>query len=199
VDTFEGQAWIGVIPFWMSEVRLRFLPVIPYTTRFPEVNVRTYVKGNEKPGIFFITLDAANPFIVNVAKLWYHLPYYTADMSIEPRTDTIHFSSERRNSALTHRFRSSYRPVSPPFTAKAGTLEHWLTERYRFYCRCPRTHRVYQGDIFHEPWELQRAQAEIAFNTLTDEYGFAATAPPLAHYCRGVKARVWSVYRFAGT
>ncbi len=193
VDTFEGQAWIGVIPFWISAVQLRFLPVMRHAFRFPEVNVRTYVTENKKPGVFFLTLDAAHPLVVNVAKLWYHLPYYTADMSIERRADTIHFQSERRNSPAARRFQCRYRPVSPPFAARTGTLEHWLTERYRFYCRCPRNHRVYQGDVWHRPWELQRADAEIAVNTLVDEYGFnlPATAPPLVHYSRGVNARVW--------
>jgi uncharacterized protein len=194
VDTFDGTAWIGVIPFEMSEIRLRFLPVIPYTVPFSEINVRTYVKADGKPAVFFLTLDASNLIALRAARWWYHLPYHHAGMTIKQTTEGIYFRSERKGAA--QRFEGMYRPDSEPFTARQGTIEHWLTERYRFYCSCRLTRRIYGGDIYHEPWWLQAAQAVIRDNTMTDLYGVEMpTAPVYLHYARGVKAWIWRCRR----
>lgn len=195
VDTFDGAAWIGVIPFEMSEIRLRFLPVIPYTVPFPEMNVRTYVIADGKPAVFFLSLDASNLVAIRAARWWYHLPYHHANMAFQRTAEGISFQSERKGAAP--RFEGIYRPDSEPFTARQGTLEHWLTERYRFACMCSRTNRVYVGDIYHEPWALQEAQADIRNNTMLDKYGIGApNAPAHLHYARGTKAWIWRCRRF---
>jgi uncharacterized protein YqjF (DUF2071 family) len=196
VDTFDGVAWIGVIPFEMSEIRLRFLPVIPFTVPFPEINVRTYVTAGGKPAVFFLTLDASNLIALSAARWWYHLPYHQAKMTIKRTEEGIYFRSERTGAA--QRFEGTYSPNSEPFTARQGTIEHWLTERYRFYCSCRSTHRVYGGDIYHEPWRLQAAQAVIRENTMFDAYGLGLPKDPLhLHYARGTKARIWRCRRMA--
>jgi uncharacterized protein YqjF (DUF2071 family) len=196
LDTYDGQAWIGIIPFELNLIRLRFLPVIPYTVPFPEVNVRTYVKVNGKPAVFFITLDASNPFSLQAARLWYHLPYYRAKMSLNLREDSVSFQSERMNAGHPAVFSATYGPTSPPFFSKKGSIEYWLTERYVFACRCPRSQRVYWGEIHHDPWELQQAYVEIAANTLTDGYRLSLSkAPALVHYSRGTEAFIWRCRR----
>ncbi|UYZ11737.1 DUF2071 domain-containing protein [Brevibacillus sp. WF146] len=197
VDIFDGMAWIGVIPFEMSEIRLRFLPVIPYTVPFPEINVRTYVIAGGKPAVFFLTLDASNPVAIRAATWTYHLPYYPAGMTIKRTAAGIDFHSERKGGV--QRFDAIYRPTSEPFTARPGSIEHWLTERYRFCCVCRRTQRIYGGDIYHEPWRLQVAQAVIRENTMADLYGAEMSKAPVhLHYAQGVKAWIWRCRRMFG-
>lgn len=144
VDTFQGQSWISIIPFRMSRIRIKCMPVIPFTSTFPEINVRTYVKENNKSGVFFITLDASNPFVTMIAKLWYRLPYFHAKMTFLEKNQHIEFNSRRdRSSEIAEEFIGSYRPISQPFYAESGTIEHWLTERYTLYCKCSRSNNIY--------------------------------------------------------
>jgi uncharacterized protein YqjF (DUF2071 family) len=197
IDTFDGQAWISVIPFLMSGIRLRFLPIIPYTSTFPEINVRTYVKANNKPGVFFITLDAANSLALHIAKIWYHLPYYKAKMSFQDKGQNIEFWSRRLDSSHSEiKFHGNYRPISPPFAAQKGTIEHWLTERYIFYCRSSYNNKIYYGEVYHEPWELQTAEAEISSNTMTQAlHPTLPQIPALLQYSRGVQALIWPLHQ----
>ncbi len=112
VDTFDGWAWVGVVPFWMDRVRLRGLPAIPGASRFPELNLRTYVRSQSTrvPGVYFFSLDAANPAAVAVARARFHLPYYWARMSVEEKPDgLIHYTSRRLLSPSPVRFRAQYR------------------------------------------------------------------------------------------
>ena len=85
IDTFDGQAWIAVVPFRMSGVRLRATPALPWLSAFPELNVRTYVVADRKPGVWFFSLDARNPAAVAIARAWFHLPYFRARMKCEDR------------------------------------------------------------------------------------------------------------------
>ena len=82
IDKFQGEAWIGVVPFRMSGVRLRATPALPTLSAFPELNVRTYVTHGGKPGVWFFSLDAANAIAVSVARAWFHLPYFNARMTL---------------------------------------------------------------------------------------------------------------------
>ncbi|MGH9532327.1 MAG: YqjF family protein, partial [Terriglobales bacterium] len=97
LDLYDGSAWVGVIPFFMSGIRLRGLPLFPGTSAFAEVNVRTYVRFRGQPGVYFFSLDAASFFAVRTARLWYHLPYFHARMSVENQGDTVRYSSQRRD------------------------------------------------------------------------------------------------------
>src|SRR5947209_7678700 len=96
LDTFDGKAWVGVIPFWMSAVRARFLPPLPGVSRFPELNARTYVTYNGKPGVYFFSLDAARRAAVWGARSFYHLPYFYAAMKAARHGGRIHYSSVRQ-------------------------------------------------------------------------------------------------------
>jgi len=191
VDTYDGQAWISVIPFLMSGIRLRVCPVIPYTSTFTEINVRTYVKSKTQAGVFFLTLDASNPLVTRIAKAWYRLPYYHAKMSFQQQREQIEFRSSRMGFVPAD-FYGRYRPVDKCFHPREGTIEHWLTERYIHYCKCAATSQVFHGEVFHQPWKLQEAKAEIDINTMTQNLNITlSNQPTLVYYSRGVEALIW--------
>ena len=196
LDTFDGVAWIGVVPFRMSHVRLRGLPALPWLSAFPELNVRTYVTVEDKPGVYFFSLDAGNLVAVAVARWWFHLPYFRARMTCTSDGRSVSYRSSR-----THRgapgaeFVGRYRPCGDVFRTVFGTLEHWLTERYCLYA-ADTDHCIYRGDIHHQPWPLQPAEAEIAVNTMADAHNVALpNTPPLLHFARQLDVIVWSPRR----
>jgi uncharacterized protein len=186
LDTFEGMAWIAVVPFRMSGIRGRFLPPIPGTAAFLELNVRTYVLGGpqhqDKPGVWFFSLDAEHPLAVRAARLAFYLPYMDAQMQQQKQGHSWHYHSTRTHwrepSAI---FQANYRPSGPVFSAQPASLEHWLTERYCLYS-ADQTGRVYRGDIWHQPWPLQPCEVELKHNSMTQALGIALDGPPLAHY-----------------
>lgn len=192
LDTINGQAWIAVLPFWMSGIRARGCPPVPFTSSFAEINVRTYVHDAERPAVFFMSLDADNVLGTTIARHTYHLPYTHSRIRLTHHGDTIDFASDRTD----HRdppamFAGSYRPVSEVFQARPGSLEHWLVERYRFYT-VNRQGDIYRGDIQHAPWPLQRARAEVRGNTMALSHNVELPAvAPLLHYARRIDATFW--------
>ncbi|WML46620.1 DUF2071 domain-containing protein [Neobacillus sp. PS3-34] len=193
IDTYEGKAWIGVVPFQMSGIRLRNLPEIPYTSTFPELNVRTYVTyRGEKPGVFFFSLDAANLVAVKTARKFFRLPYYYADILVEKEKETVFYHSKRRDSSDQFIFKGNYTPVSARFEAELNSIDYWLTERYCLYT----THhnRLYRGEISHQPWQLQLANAEISMNSMVDIPGFSpCDSQPLLHYSNRLDVLLWGL------
>jgi uncharacterized protein YqjF (DUF2071 family) len=191
LDTYGGQAWIGVVPFRMSGVRLRGLPAIRGTAAFPELNVRTYVTQGGKPGVYFFSLDAGNPLAVQVARSWFHLPYYRARMSAEWRDGWLHYRSERTHrGAPSASLAARYRPTSEPEPAQPGSLADFLTSRYALYIA--RRGKVIRREIDHIAWPLQSAEAIIATNTMLDQ--IPLTIPetePLLHFSRRLDVVVW--------
>jgi len=191
LDTFDGQAWIGVVPFHMTGIRLRFTPALPGLSAFPELNVRTYATVGGKPGVVFFSLDAANRVAVAAARRWFHLPYVHAHMRSRPDGEAIDYVSEREGSPAT--FRGRYGPSGPVVRAPPGSLDHWLTERYCLYVADG--HGVlYRGEIHHAPWPLQPAWAEIAVNTMVEPTGLhLPETAPLLHFSRRLDVRVWGL------
>jgi uncharacterized protein YqjF (DUF2071 family) len=197
VDTFEGQAWLAVVPFRMTGVRLRGAPAVPWLSAFPELNVRTYVTLGEKPGVWFFSLDAGNSLAVAIARAWFHLPYFRARMSCAERDGWIHYQSERtHNGAPAAELNCRYRPVGDVFSPQRGTLEYFLTERYCLYTTDARG-RVIRCEIHHPPWPLQRAEAEPAQNSMTGSLGIALTSRPLLHFVRRQDVLVWPPEKIA--
>jgi uncharacterized protein YqjF (DUF2071 family) len=177
VDTFQNQAWIGVVPFRMSGIRLRATPALPRLSAFPELNVRTYVTHGGKPGVWFFSLDAANAIAVSVARAWFHLPYFNAKMQCETRNGWIEYESERTHrNAPKASLRARYRPTGETFHARPGTLEYFLTERYCLYAADAKG-QISRGEIQHAPWPLQPAQAEFHRNTMIESMECGAPAP----------------------
>lgn len=194
IDTFGGMAWIGIIPFLMNGFKLKYTPT-SYPFAFPEINVRTYVKANGSPAIYFITLDAADPFVVNVAKRWYHLPYFHGEMSLRRKGRAFLFQSRRKKPAKpVATFQGEFYPISDGFIPREGSIEHWLAERYVYFTKCPLLNKVYGGEVYHEPWTLQKARAQIHVNTMGHAYDLELPNPPqYMHYARGVEAQIGRV------
>lgn len=189
LETFEGRAWLGITPFEMDRVRLRFGPALPGLSTFPELNVRTYVSAGGKAGIWFFSLDAANFLAVRTARLVYGLPYFHASMSLARRGDTIHFHSRRSSSTDPVRLRVEYAPTGPVQPALPGTLEHWLVERYCLYST--RGRRLYRGEIHHDPWPLQAGTAQVLANTMTDPLPVPLAGEPRVHFAKRLDVVGW--------
>jgi uncharacterized protein YqjF (DUF2071 family) len=160
LETHDGSAWLGITPFLLTGFRLRGLPPVPGISTFEELNVRTYVTRDDKPGIWFFTLDAASTLAVEGAKRLYRLPYHRAHMRYERRGGAVHYESARTGAAFSGR----YEGAGPFFHAGPGTLEYFLTERYCLYSTDGS--RTFRADIHHPPWDLQHGEARIDLNTM---------------------------------
>lgn len=190
VDRHGGTAWITVACFRMDDAGLRGGLRTPGTTRFPELNVRTYVTMDNKPGVWFWSLDAPSPLAVAAGRA-VRLPYRLARMDLRSGNGTLRFASTRRDGAS---FRASYHPTAPPGTAATGSLDAWLTERYCLYAE--RRGRVWRQEIHHPPWPLQPVDAAVTVRGLTP---FAPDAlrgrPARMHYARRLDVVAWSPER----
>lgn len=196
IDTYEGSAWIGVVPFRMSAVRLRGMPGVPGMRAFPELNLRTYVRVGQKPGVWFFSLDAANSPAVAIARAWFDLPYFRARMRCDPRGDDVDYDSERTHTgARAATWRGVFGPRGSVELARPGSLEHWLTERYCLYARSKRG-RLTRGEIHHAPWPLQPAHAEVEADTIAAAAGITLVgrAPSLV-FARRLDVRIWAPRR----
>jgi uncharacterized protein len=188
LDLFDGQAWIGIVPFRMSGIRPRFLPALPWISAFEELNVRTYVVRDGKPGVFFFSLDAANPVAVRIARPVFHLPYFDAKMSLKYDGDWIDYRSTRTDrGAPSAEFSARYRPTGPVFRVAPGSLEEWLTERYCLYAQ-DRSGRVWRTEIHHPPWPVQPAECEFLVNTMTA----LPETKPLLQFSRQLDIVAWA-------
>ncbi len=205
LDTFGAEGWIGVVPFRMEGVMRRPLPDVPGLSAFPELNVRTYVVRDGKPGVWFFSLDATQPLAVWAARRLFDLPYHLADMSCRPLDPSaeppdsagpgLEYGCARLRSKA--RFAARYGPSSPVFRATPGSLEHWLTERYCLYARS-REGALSRSEVHHQPWPLQAAWAEIGQDTMVAPLGLPAPqAAPLLHFARRLDVVVWSPERLA--
>jgi uncharacterized protein len=194
LDTYDGQAWVGVVPFRMTNVRLRALPAVPTAGEFPELNVRTYVVAQRKPGVLFVSLDAGSALAVLAARTAFLLPYFTARFEVERTSDTIHYESRRlRSGGAPVELATRYRPVGPVFRAAPGSLEDWLTARYCLYTS-GRFGRLYRAEIHHAPWPLQVAEAEFTRNTMASAQGIALpNVAPLLHYAARLDMLAWPI------
>jgi uncharacterized protein YqjF (DUF2071 family) len=193
LDLFDGRAWVGVVPFYMSNVKLRgFLPF--GATQFPELNVRTYVRHRGDAGVYFFSLDATSWTAVRGARITYRLPYYDAAMSLERDGDAIEYRSRRTHrGAPPAEFNGRYQPTSEPFFAEKGSLEHWLTERYCLLT-VGRRGRPLRGDIHHLPWPLQRAEADIRVQTMASAAGIALPdEKPHLLFAREIPVLIWPI------
>lgn len=192
IDTFDGRAYIGIVPFLMEDVAPRGLPAIPRLSAFPEVNVRTYVRREGIDGVWFLSLDASNRIAVEGARLGFHLPYFYASMSIDGGGDTVHFRSKRRD--RRHRAASldvRYRPTGPVELAAPGSLEDWLTARYRLFAVDGRG-RLSRTEIRHAPWPLRPASAEFWVESLAAAHGISLPhSPPHLLFAERLDVRAW--------
>lgn len=196
LDTWEGKAWVGVVPFRMQGVRPRLAPTVPWLSAFPELNVRTYVKvrdhGVDKTGVYFFSLEAANPVAVAIARSTFKLPYFHARMALTEKAGTIHYRSHRTHrNAPAAEFVGNYAPTGAVYQSASGSFDAWLTERYALYTVDQRG-RVYIGEIHHIPWPLQPATATIELDTMAQASGLTLPAvAPVLHFVRHLDVVVW--------
>jgi uncharacterized protein YqjF (DUF2071 family) len=195
LDLIEGSAWVGVTPFEVRGLRPRGVPPPPVLSHFPELNVRTYVTLDRRPGIYFFSLDAASGPAVAVARRLYRLPYFRARMRVTEARGWLRYASERTDRVgPPAAFAARYRPTGEVFRPSPGTLAHALTERYCLYTLDSRR-QVRRADIHHPPWPLQTAEAEIERNTMAAGLPVALADPPLLHFARRQDVVFWPLTR----
>jgi uncharacterized protein YqjF (DUF2071 family) len=188
LDTYDGRCWVAVAPFHMSGIRGRYMPPIPGGSALAELNVRTYVSYDSKPGVYFFSLDAASRLAVWAARAFYKLPYYFSRMSVQEHDGWFHYTAWRRESPAE--FQGRYRPVSTVELRAPGSLEHWFSERYCLYTVW--RGRVFRCEIHHARWPLQDAEAEISINTMAAAAGLTAPSRiPLLHYSKQLDVLIW--------
>jgi hypothetical protein len=198
LDTYDGMAWLAVVPFRMSKVRTRFSPPVPGANEFLELNVRTYVHLNGVPGVWFFSLDATNALAVWVARTVFNLPYLRADMHLEIFSTQLHeFSAQRTHAgAPTAHFRATWQ-VGPPLPpAEPGSLAFFLTERYCLYTSNQAQTKLYQGRVAHAPWPLATAQVLHYESSLIESQGLPTPAgSPVVHAAGPVSVELWPMQR----
>jgi uncharacterized protein YqjF (DUF2071 family) len=191
IEEHDGSAWLGITPFRVTGLRARGLLPLPYLSSFLEANVRTYVRAEEKPGIWFFSLDASTRFAVEAARRTYKLPYFHARMSATKRGEWIDYESARIDEA-GRVLSGSYRPDGATFNAEPGSLEWFLAERYCLYTRDENT--LYRAEIHHELWDLQPAEAEIELASVAP---LELPGDALCHFARRQDVVIWPLEQIA--
>ncbi len=185
LQEFDGSAWIGLVPFRMAGVMRRPFPDLPFFSSFPELNLRTYVEFEEKPGVWFFSLDADSWPMVVGGRWIYGLPYFSALMQHHCQDGWHNFSSIRRGGEA--RFAAKYRPTGEARFPSAGSFEHWATERYCLYALSKRR-EISRVEVHHGPWPLQPGEVLIEECSMLSAAGITALSDePLTHFSTGVQ------------
>ena len=202
LDTYQGWAYVGLVPFFMTGVRPARLPAVPWLSHFPETNVRTYVhrKGRD-PGVWFLSLEAANPVAVALGRSWFHLPYFHARMKIEELGDkgSLRYTSQRRSSVSpVPTTNIECLPGGSGSRVSPGTLDHFLIERYLLYARAGK--HLCQGQVHHSPYFVQTAGIMNLEENLIAATGLLRPSEkPLVHWATGVDVEIFSLQKLHGS
>ncbi len=196
LDTYEGRAFVGLVPFTMRGVRPAWLPPFPPLSNFHETNVRTYVhREGRDPGVWFFSLDAANSIAVRLARAWFKLPYHFARMELTRSQEWVAYRSERLWPApVPARCAVRCRPEGEASASTPGTLQHFLVERYFLYT----VHggAVWRGQVHHPAYQVRGAEVEGLDESLLAAAGIERPAvAPLAHFSDGVDVEVFPLMR----
>lgn len=185
VDTFENEAWVSAVAFTMEKIRPKNLPAFAPISNFNEINIRTYVIHNDKPGVYFLNIEAQKLVSTKLSKLLSGLPYQKAQMKRFNKNELQHYTSSLKKKGFT--FTSKYR-ISDQTVSKTN-LDLWLTERYCLYL--DRGGKTYIYEIHHLPWELQKVTLEeVQTNYRIGEIDLNSK-PDHVHYSPGVKVIAW--------
>jgi uncharacterized protein len=192
IDTFDGNAWLGVVPFDMVGVRPHFVPAVEGISNFPEINLRTYVTAEDRPGVWFFSLDAHSRLAVRLARATFHLPYFDAEMSCRASGDQVDYRSIRTHKgAPPAEFVARYGPSGRPFESGPGSIESFLTERYCLYSADGRNN-VRRGEIHHQMWPLQPAEVEVRTLAMTQQIGLKPPeTEPILHFSKRLDVLAW--------
>ncbi len=197
IETRDGRAWLTVLPFAMRRLRLRGLPALPFLSSFPQLNVRTYVTLEGRPGVFLLRVVAGSLPAVTIARRLFNLPYKRGRLALRKEGQSWIFTCRPRAewqagagntpSSLTVR----YRPEGTAFRPAPGSLEHWLSERFCYYT-IGREERIDRGEIEHPPWSLQPAQVDAIESSWPGAIGVeGGDMPALVYYSRRQTAFAW--------
>ena len=190
VETFDGSAWVGLVPFEM-QVRLPRTAPIPWLSNFPETNVRTYVRAPDgTTGVWFLSLDAARASAVVTARTTYRLPYFWSKMTVTTVGPVVSYQSRRRRPGPVGAACDVAIEVGDPFDAtELAGLDHWLTARWRLFSVGSHGQRYARAD--HPPWPLHRARVLHCHDDLVAAAGLPRPSDePLVHWSPGVEVRI---------
>jgi len=183
LDLHGGKAWIGIVPFRMEGVTKRGWPAPAWLCDFAEINVRTYVTHQGKPGVWFLSLDVVNPLVAGFARTFFHLPYLSARIGLEAKPDGLHYAVQRGD----RRFEAVYAGGEPAAAAR-GSFAEWATERYCLYTVSPGG-RILRGEVQHPRWPLQKAKLVLKTNSMSP-VALGAQHPEV-YYSRRVDVAIW--------
>ncbi len=195
IDTYDGQAWLGVVPFTMWGVRPYLTPPVPGLNAFHELNVRTYVHHECVPGVLFLSMDINNSVAKWGGRQFYFLPYYDAEMSLVEDGRTIKYNSRRTSTdAPAASFDAVWSHGGPLPQTEPDSLEFFLTERYCLYTEFKE--QLYRCRIHHEPWPLRAARVTSHRSDVVEALGIPTpTGDPLLHYADEIKVDIWPLKR----
>jgi uncharacterized protein YqjF (DUF2071 family) len=190
IDTFEGETWIGVVPFTMWDVRASFTPPIPWLSEFHELNVRIYVHYEGVPGVWFLSLDANSSVAVLGARTVFNLPYFNARIDLEQEGSTIDYSLKRTDEPPAE-YKARWLIGEKLGQSDPDSLDFFLTERYCLYA--VRGKRLLRLRIHHRPWVLFDAKVQSFNSTMIESHGLPTPeGEPLIHYGEEIEVDFWS-------
>ena len=195
LDTLDGTAWIGVIPFTMWDIRAfpPFVPAVPGLSSMHELNVRTYVHYDRVPGVWFFSLDCNSAAAVIGARTFYHLPYYNAEIDLEQNDNSIDYQLKRTEEPAA-RFKGSWNIGETVPFSHPESLEFFLTERYCLYSE--HDGKLYRARIFHQPWPLQKAAINSYESTMIEALGLRSPdGDPVLNYAESLDVYIWPLHR----
>lgn len=185
IDSFDGSAWISVVPFMMEDVMRGKFPSVYPLRKFPELNLRTYVKRDGKSGVFFFSLDAACLPLVTGARLLFGLPYHQATMRYESSDEHRYFTSNRWVGDVT--FEAEFQEKGEAFLAEKDSFEHWVTERYCLYS-AKKNGKLCRLEVHHKQWPLQQVEFDIRNNDTFKAAGLTVDeSTVIGHFSKGVE------------
>ncbi|HUX27272.1 MAG TPA: DUF2071 domain-containing protein [Terracidiphilus sp.] len=197
VDTFQGSAWLGVVPFWVDQLKFRGVPSVLGIRSFPELNLRTYVRDQQtgSPGLYSFSVDAGSLLAVAAMRLIFNLPYRWAEMRFSQRAEReFAFYSRRRLSGSPVMFKARYRGLGPTrrlAEMRSGSLEYFLTERHCLFIRNGAGQMV-RTNIHMVSSPMEDAEAEIDHNDLASAIGIhLPPQDPVFYYSRRLAVYVW--------
>jgi hypothetical protein len=206
LELYDGAAWLTISPFCTSHMRPSGVPPLPGFSFFPQVNLRTYVTVEGKPGLYYFSVDTASLTAVWGARVFFRMQYWHSKIQVSGATiqarkatgSAIHFSASRLHGPQAAngaaKLEVSYAPEGEAERARRGSLDEFLTERYCVYSW--NRGKFYRTEVHHQPWPLQRVRVEFRANSLADPLGLTLPKEPdVCHFSRSLKMLAWAPER----
>jgi len=196
VDTYQGKAYMGIVPFVMKGIRPRFMPAVPWFSTLLELNLRTYVYDQKgTPGVWFFSLDANKLPAVWLARNFFHLNYLSAKQTFQAKNKTYTFTSKRKGSRHQEASKFIFRPHEHLFEADQNSFTAFLTNRFILFSYDSKKKRLFQGRVYHPPYPLRKAELLLYDQHLFQLDGFTAPlrAPDHTIMSPGVKVDIYGL------